>query len=339
MIVKKMPILQWFPDFETVKNMSVPWLPNQDFRPVFYDIETTGLSRNSTFLYLIGAVVHENGKWQMYQWFAERAQDEPLLLREFSNFLDSFTCTIQYNGNQFDQPYLEEHFRMHGMKSPFKQKEAFDLYRTLRPLKQLLKLPGMKQPQLEEFLSLPARLYCDGHDCIRLYKQYTKNHLPEHANELMGHNQEDLQGLGQVFSILSYLDLYNGRYQPCDACFDGEHLLMTLQLPHLIPVPFSNGTTSFYIKGEDNQIRLAIKAVSGKTKQYYPNYKDYHFIPSEDTAMPKSLSSCLDKSLRCPAKPETCYTWFDCSGAFLENPIQQFSFLKNTLPFLLNTLK
>lgn len=339
MIVKKMPILQWFPDFETVKKMSFSMLPEQDFRPVFYDIETTGLSRNSTFLYLIGAVVCENGKWQMYQWFAEKAQDEGLLLREFSNFLTSFTCTIQYNGSQFDQPYLEEHFRMHDMKSPFEQKSALDLYRTLRPLKSLLKLQGMKQSQLEEFLSLPKRLYCDGHDCIHLYKQYVKNHLPEYAEELMGHNQEDLQGLGQVFSMLNYLDLYNGHYHPFDACFDGEHLLMTLKLPYPVPVPFSNGTTSFYITGEDQFIRLAIKTYSGKAKHYYPNYKDYHYIPSEDTAMPKSLSSCLDKSLRCSAKPETCYTWFDCSGAFLENQAQQLSFLKNTLPFLLSTLK
>ena len=55
--------------------------------------------------------------------------------------------------------------------------------------------------------------------------------------------------------------------------------------------------------------------------------------------MPKSLSACLDKSLRKAAKPETCYTWFDCSGAFLTNKKQQLSYLKNTLPFLLGTLK
>ena len=56
MIVKKMPILQGFPDFETVKFFTGKFFQKYNFTPVFYDIETTGLSRNSTYLYLIGAV-------------------------------------------------------------------------------------------------------------------------------------------------------------------------------------------------------------------------------------------------------------------------------------------
>ena len=55
LIVKKMPILQGFPDFETVKNLSGNTAENVNFSPLFYDIETTGLGRNSSFLYLIGS--------------------------------------------------------------------------------------------------------------------------------------------------------------------------------------------------------------------------------------------------------------------------------------------
>ena len=50
LIVKKMPILQGFPDFETVKNLSGNGENQVDFAPLFYDIETTGLGRNSSFL-------------------------------------------------------------------------------------------------------------------------------------------------------------------------------------------------------------------------------------------------------------------------------------------------
>ena len=56
LIVKKMPILQGFPDFETVKNLSGNAAEDVNFSPLFYDIETTGLGRNSSFLYLIGFV-------------------------------------------------------------------------------------------------------------------------------------------------------------------------------------------------------------------------------------------------------------------------------------------
>lgn len=339
MLVKKMPILQWFPDFETVKSLSFPEGFKGDFHPVFYDIETTGLSRNSTFCYLIGAAAFEDGKWQIYQWLAQREQDEPLLLREFSRFLSRASLTIQYNGSQFDQPYLEERCRIHKMQSPFQDKPALDLYRILKPLKNLLKLPKMKQPHLEEFLRLPKRSYLNGQECIRLFRNYIKNQKPETAEALLGHNQEDLQGLGRILSMIRYLDITEGKYQAEEACFDSEYLLMTAKLSQKLPVPFSNGTTDFYIKGEEELIRVAVKAANGRVRQYYPNYKDYHYIPSEDTAMPKTLSSCLDKSLRRPATPQTCYTWFDCSGSFLTNKKQQLSYLQNTLPFLLSTLK
>ena len=66
LIVKKMPILQGFPDFETVKNLSGNAAEDVNFSPLFYDIETTGLGRNSSFLYLIGAICYENGSWQLY---------------------------------------------------------------------------------------------------------------------------------------------------------------------------------------------------------------------------------------------------------------------------------
>ena len=91
MIVKKMPILQGFPDFETVKKLTKNHRFSERFVPLFYDIETTGLSRNSTFLYLIGAVAYEENNWQMYQWMIENEEEESELLKTFSEFLQDFS--------------------------------------------------------------------------------------------------------------------------------------------------------------------------------------------------------------------------------------------------------
>lgn len=49
LIVKKMPILQGFPDFETVKNLSGNAAEGVNFSPLFYDIETTGLGLKFIF--------------------------------------------------------------------------------------------------------------------------------------------------------------------------------------------------------------------------------------------------------------------------------------------------
>ena len=97
MIVKKMPILQGFPDFETVKFFTGKFFQKYNFTPVFYDIETTGLSRNSTYLYLIGAVGIEDETWNFYQWMAENANEEETILRIFSQFLQQCDLLISYN--------------------------------------------------------------------------------------------------------------------------------------------------------------------------------------------------------------------------------------------------
>ena len=81
-------------------------------------------------------------------------------------------CTIQYNGNRFDQPFLEERYRKHKMDTPFKEILSLDLYQLLKPCQSLFKLSKMKQPDLENFVGIHNRKYCDGGQCIRLYKTF-----------------------------------------------------------------------------------------------------------------------------------------------------------------------
>ena len=114
-----MPILQGFPDFETVKFFTGKFFQKYNFTPVFYDIETTGLSRNSTYLYLIGAVGIEDETWNFYQWMVENANEEETILRIFSQFLQQCDLLISYNGDRFDQPYLEARYEKYGISSPF----------------------------------------------------------------------------------------------------------------------------------------------------------------------------------------------------------------------------
>lgn len=339
MIVKKMPIFQGFPDFETVKLLSKKQLSGHDFQPVFYDIETTGLSRNSTFLYLIGAVIYEDDSWQLYQWMAESPKEEAAVLKAFADALKNCTCLISYNGDHFDKPYLEARYDCYKLRSPFEGINSLDLYLFLKPLKNLLKLAQMKQPSMEKFLGIHDRIYSDGKECICLYKSFLKTRDACTADIIMGHNLEDVLGLGQIHLMLGYLCLYHGDYEVTQAVLDDCHLIMTLVLPWGLPTAFSNGNEHFYITGKNQEARLIIKSDDGRFRQYYSNYKDYDYLPKEDTAIPKALSACMDKKLRRSATKDTCYTWFTCTDAFLENPAQQKQYLSHTLPYLLGTLK
>lgn len=139
--------------------------------------------------------------------------------------------------------------------------------------------------------------------------------------------------------MLGYLGLYEGEYEVAEMLPDEEHLIVKLALPFALPGAFSSGTEDFYITGENSEVRLIIKSHNGRFKRYYRNYKDYDYLPAEDTAIPKVLSACMDKKLRKAAKKETCYTWFACTEAFLGDKRAQMAYLSDTLPFLLGTLK
>ncbi|MCD7868413.1 MAG: ribonuclease H-like domain-containing protein [Clostridiales bacterium] len=268
------------------------------------------------------------------------AEEEPLLLENFSRFLQDYSCTVQYNGDAFDQPFLEARYRYRGMASPFQRElPSVDLYRSLKPLKGLLKLSHMRQPDMENRLGSSTRKYCDGGQCIRLYSRYVKNRDSFLLEEILGHNEEDLLGLGRIWKMLSCLNLWEGHYQVSSADFTGESLRLSLLLPEEMPVSFSAQGEGFAIEGSGTQATLSVRTTNGKLRQYYSNYRDYDYIPSEDTAMPKILSACLDRKLRKKATRDTCYTWFSCSGSFLHSPEQQMEYLRHTLPYLLHTLR
>ncbi len=134
MIVKKISISSGFPVFNSVKFLSNLISFDCGPAPVFYDIETTGLSRYSTSLYLIGAAVQENNNWILYQWMTENPGEEKELLCIFSDFLKNASSTIQYNGKSFDQPYLEERYKKYDIPSPFTGIPALDLYQETEAL-------------------------------------------------------------------------------------------------------------------------------------------------------------------------------------------------------------
>lgn len=335
MIVKKMPILQGFPDFETVKNLSRRAGEFSEFFPVFYDIETTGLSGNTSYVYLIGAVIPEESHWSLCQWFARSRQEEPEILTAFGEFLKPSGCTVQYNGDTFDRPFLTARYKAHGLAEPFGTSPSIDLYRQLKCCRELFSLPGMKQPDLEALLGMPPRKYCDGREGIRRYKDYVKNPLPQTLEEVLGHNREDLAGLVNIFRLLSCLALFQGDFRPVRAEFQGEELLAILELPEELPAELSVSLPGFHLRGAKKEIRLLITGKDGKLQRFYENYRDYAYLPGEDMAIPKVLCASMAKNLYVPARKETCYTWFPVSHRFLSDPRQQKEYFKSVLIYYL----
>ena len=338
MIVKKLPISADFPSFDIIEKMGEITGFEDNSEPVFYDIETTGLSRKSCFIYLIGAIAREGSGWVLCQWMAEDLTEESKIIHAFFDFIQNCTSLIQYNGSRFDQPFLEARAGQYNIASPFLRLRSLDLYKELKVCRSLLGLSGMKQPDLESFLRRSPRRFCDGGKCIQLYKAYLHSKGSDLAGILLGHNREDLIGLGNITSMLGYRALYGGIYT-LSASEKGESYSALLSLPTPLPVPVSVETDFFSLEASENKARITVPVANGKLKQYYADYKNYDYIPEEDTAIPRAISQYMDKSLKKPAVPETCYTWFPCGDDFMKDNSRQLQYLRHTLPCMLSLLK
>lgn len=338
MIVKKSFILKGFSDFEYLNGLLAGNINTHIGQLIFYDIETTGLSRSSSYCYLIGTVKQEEATWALRQWLAENPEEEAMVLEEFSHFLKGCTAVAQYNGSRFDQPYLESRYQAYGLSCPLLELPSLDLYQQFRPLSPFLKLNRMKQPDMEFFLGFPERTNCNGKDCIRIYKQYIQKKEEGLLKILLGHNAEDLSGLVRLLPILSYKCLLSGNYQVRHVSYEDNKLFFFLDLPVAVPKAVSNWNSDFYLSCEGKDIKLQINLHHSRMRLNYPNFKDYSYLPSEDTAIPKSLSKFMDRSLFVPATPETCYTWIACDSTFLSNPQKQKEYLQRQLPIFLSSL-
>ena len=281
-------------------------------KPVIFDIETTGFSPESSFTYLIGVLFPEENNWKMTQWLSETPEDEKELLTSFFYFMKDFQVLVHFNGDAFDLPYLMK--RCTALELPFfpENLQSIDLYRTFRPLKKLLKLSAMNLKSLEEFLSVSRKDTMDGGKLISVYHQFAQTGAYDLQEILLLHNHDDLLGTASLFSLFSYSDLLDGKFELSGVSQMEEdensfQLLLSLTLktpvPKQISVPLEHG----YLTACGSSCRMSIHGFRGNLKYFFNDYKNYYYLPLEDTAIHKSVASYVDREHRVPAKASTCY--------------------------------
>ena len=284
---------------------------------LFLDIETTGFTPKSSSLYMIGTAYCEEGKWYVKQWFANGYEEEAEILSAFFNFARSYTHLIHFNGNNFDLPYLLQKCRQYDLPYHFNDFEGIDIYRRISPYKSFLRLPNCKQKTLEQFLGLEREDTYSGGELIGVYHTYVKTPTDYGLQALALHNADDIKGMLQILPLLSYYDLINELPRPKKVQANYYHdingerhqeLLMKLTLPSPLPRPLSGTAEGCYFKGEGPEASLRVPLYEEEMKYFYSNYKNYYYLPEEDTAIHKSVSSYVDKKHRVQATASTCYT-------------------------------
>ncbi len=137
-------------------------------------------------------------------------------------------------------------------------------------------------------------------DGLNNYGSYSVNLVYRDINPEK--NMPIIQNLNADAEITGYIDITVSLSKILD-----DFILQKALLKNLPEDIYSNGELCFTLPCTKMTLKL-----------FYSNYRDYNYLPGEDTAIHKNASWFLDSSLRIKATPETCYTRH--TGSFLLFP-------------------
>ncbi len=291
---------------------------------LFFDIETTGFSRQYCNVYLIGCMYYIGDELMYCQWLTENFNEEANILMAFHKFLQKFNTIIHFNGNTFDMPFLQERGEKYKLDFNFEKFNSIDIYKPLSKLNHILKTENQKQKTFEKMLGLNREDPFTGGDLIEVFKHYVESKDERLIYPLLLHNLEDVLYMGDLTSLLAISDLFNHRYtiqkyefKEYTSLTDDleKELIIVLNLDNALPIKLSYTYNNISMQAFETKAQLSIKVTQGSYKYFFKNYKDYFYLPLEDRAIHKSVSSIVDKNYRQQATATTCYEKF--SGEFL----------------------
>lgn len=291
---------------------------------LFVDIETTGFSARTSCLYMIGCIYFEKDQIHLIQWFAQKPEEERSILLAFIQKCKSHQVLVHYNGNNFDIPYMKQKCKQYNLPEPFSGMNGIDIYKRIMPYKKMLCLENVKQKTVETYLGIHREDTYNGGELIQIYKDYTVNPSEQSENLLLLHNADDMRGMLQLLPILTYADMFLTPFKVVKVLankytepngMEQTEVLMKLRFPVPLPkeIVLTGRGCRFSAAKDEGYLKVPIYYES--MKYFYSNYKDYYYLPAEDTAIHKSVASFVEKEYREQATAKTCYTKKE--GAYL----------------------
>ena len=280
---------------------------------VFFDIETTGLSADNSFIYLIsyGRTAQDSGiyKLNMTMLFCDKGtvEDEALLINTFFNDIRSANKLISYNGLSFDERYIRRRCRHLDIDDSPLDKIHIDLYKELYPYAGILGLENRKLQTVEKYLNTGRKDTASGGDLIKVYKDYLLSPSNKAIDALLLHNEDDVAGLIHVCSLCAVDALFKGGFDITDADVNDGYLEYTLDLAEELPrlISANNNIVSLYAR--QSRALIKIKIYNGELKHYFQDYKNYIYLPDDDTAVHKDVEFMYMEKQREKAKKDTAY--------------------------------
>ena len=307
---------------------------------LLYDIETTGLNPKSSQLYLLGILLFHKENSELIQYFAESVLDEEEILEQFFQLCKAKKVLISFNGEGFDNRFVESMAKSYGKLPLHLNLKQLDLFKLIRKRKKFYGLESCSLKSCERFLGIHREDRCSGGELISVYQEYLQDKDSEKKNMLLLHNREDIQNLPALFSFLAYENIFQGNvhFQRAEHLVrdemkekndnhqkdkslqikdleleerqnsrTSEKLCLRFSLPSSVPVPLTLTPKNFLLEIKETSLCLTVPLYQGELCYFFKDYKDYEFIPSEDRVVHKSLAAMYPKEMREKAKASTAY--------------------------------
>ena len=307
---------------------------------LLYDIETTGLNPKASQLYLLSVLLFHKENSEFIQYFAESVRDEEEILEQFFQLCQTKKVLISFNGEGFDNRFIETMAKSYGKLPLHLNLKQLDLFKLIRKRKKFYGLESCSLKSCERFLGIHREDRCSGGELISVYQEYLQDKDSEKKNMLLLHNREDIQNLPALFSFLAYENIFQGNvhFQRAEHLVrdemkekndnhqkdkslqikdlelkerqnsrTSEKLCLRFSLPSSVPVPLTLTPKNFLLEIKETSLCLTVPLYQGELCYFFKDYKDYEFIPSEDRVVHKSLAAMYPKEMREKAKASTAY--------------------------------
>jgi len=176
-------------------------LPFERESVCFLDIETTGLSP-TTYLFLIGMMFWEKGRFVAELVFARDYAEEPAVLRYVRDALSRFGVVVTYNGDRFDLPFIETRLAATRV-GPLDPIASVDLLYAARRVYRSV-LPNCKLGTVERHIrGLERSGDIPGRYIPEAYHDYVRSGDARAMKNVLYHNRMDLFTMAVLLNRLS----------------------------------------------------------------------------------------------------------------------------------------
>ena len=86
------------------------------------------------------------------------------------------------------------------------------------------------------------------------------------------------------------------------------YITLSFSLPEDVPVSVLLKDDEYVLRAEKDVLKLRLPVLTDTLKFFYADYRNYYYLPYEDTAMHKSVAAYVDAECKVKATKETCYT-------------------------------